>query len=174
MGEKVTREAFIYLAPKKRDDVDMFAQCGSCRMFVPFVEHFKGSRCIIHGSKKVVDEDDSCGFYVDWPTPDGKPNAQVVSDHAKELAKNIQGSVTPAESGFVDDRVQCHRCEWFDARKTKCRLYDELTETLPEMFDCDPAVEKNACCNAWTDPGEDTDEKKTRPEALYTHPRSKK
>ncbi len=131
----IERDAFIYLEPKSRDDREWFAQCKSCRMFVPQM-----SRCIIHGSKVKVGEGDSCGFWVDWPTPDGSPNPQVVSDHAAELRKDIPGSVTPKESGFVDDRVQCHRCDFFE--EGTCYLYRSLG--------LDDQVKHNACCNAWT------------------------
>ncbi len=146
---KVTREAFVFLAPKPRDGEDDFAQCGSCRMFVPQVKGLNGSRCIIHGSKKVIEADDSCCFYVDWPTPDGKPNPKVVADHAAELAKDIPGSVTPKESGWVDGRVQCHRCRFAESDVTVCGLFRMLNKEFPDDFDLDDAIVTHSCCNGW-------------------------
>jgi hypothetical protein len=153
MPDKVTRAAFIYLEPKPRDDNGTFAQCWSCRMFVPEVTGLDGGRCIIHGSKVDIDADDSCGFYVDWPTEDGEPNPQVVHDHAEELAKNIPGSVTPEESGLIDDRVQCHRCAFAEAGATVCGLYRSLSRARPRIVDLDDRIKPHACCNAWTDRG---------------------
>lgn len=143
MIERITRDAFLYLAPKK--DKATFAQCGPCRMFVPEVEGREGGRCVIHGSDVEIDEDDSCGFMVEWPTPDGKPNPEVVKDHAEELAKGIPGSVTPEESGLVDRRVQCHRCRYMEDGPT-CGLYAKLNQMSD--FDLDEKIERNACCNA--------------------------
>jgi hypothetical protein len=153
MTEKIDRSSFIYLPPKNGTEED-FAQCGPCRMFVPeelLPKGFKGDRCIIHGTRVVIDEDDSCGFMVPWPTPDGTPNVEVQKDHAAELAKDIPGSVTPEQSGLVSRRVQCHRCKW-PANKaiTRCRLYYMLTKKFPDIFDLDPNIEPHACCNAQT------------------------
>ncbi len=136
--------AFIYLEPKARDDEKTFAQCGACRMFVPG----KGGRCVIHGSHVKVDDDDSCGFWVDWPA--GKPNPKVVADHRAELDKGITGSVTPAESGLVDERVQCHRCGHYKAQGSVCQLYQRLNMIrLPRLFRLKEEVKPHACCNGW-------------------------
>lgn len=145
---KVTRDAFLYLAPKK--DKKNFAQCIDCRMFVPMVEGYEGGRCVIHGSNIEIDGDDSCGFMVEWPTPDGKPNPKVVKDHAEELAKGIPGSVTPKESGLVDRLVQCHRCFFERDNVTWCFLFDFMNKMAPEIFDFDINIERHACCNAQT------------------------
>lgn len=163
MTEKITRTAFIYLEPKSRDDKGTFAQCWSCRMFVPEVKGLEGSRCVIHGSKVKVDADDSCSYWVDWPTDDGEPNPEVVSDHAGELAKGIKGSVTPEESGLVDDKVQCHRCSFAEEDTTVCGLYKKLNKKLPDLFKLDTSIKTNACCNAWMEKEED----KTRLKKLY-------
>ncbi len=144
MADKVGRDAFLYLAPKK--DEEDFAQCEACRMFVPEVEGREGGRCVIHGSDVEIDEDDSCGFMVEWPTPDGKPNPEVVEDHAEELAKGVPGSVTPEESGLVSRRVQCHRCR-FMVEGPRCGLYMELNR-VSNNFDLVVEIEEHACCNA--------------------------
>lgn len=152
LGKKVERNAFLYLEPKTTSQREDFAQCGPCRMFVPeklLEGKLIGDRCIIHGSTVVIDEDDSCGFMVPWPNPD-KPNTQVMKDHAEELLKMIPGSVTPDESGLVDRRVQCHRCRFTDNRAVKCGLYENLNKTFPYMFDLNPEITPNSCCNAQT------------------------
>lgn len=150
MTEKVGRVAFLYLDPKPRDDKGTFAQCWSCRMFVPKVEGLEGSRCIIHGSKVCVDADDSCGFYVDWPTAKGEPNPEVQEDHAEELKKGIPGSVTPDESGLVDKRVQCHRCIFARNEARVCGLYAALNRAS-DAVKFDEKITPNSCCNAWTE-----------------------
>ncbi len=148
---KVEREAFVYLEPKSRDGHKNFAQCASCRMFVPKVKGLDGSRCIIHGSSIDIDSDDSCGFWCDWPTLTGSPNLKVIQDHAAELEKSIPGSVLPSESGLVDDRVQCHRCEFYIENGPRCGLYEMLNKILPTKFNMNPNIEEHACCNAWTE-----------------------
>ncbi len=144
---KITRDAFLFLKPKHL--ADDFAQCGPCRMYVP--PESLGSKtgaCILHGSKVEIDEDDSCGFMAPWPTPDGKPNPKVVQDHAAELLKNIPGSVTPADSGLVSRRVQCHRCIYADTTVSKCGLYAKLNRLMGDEFNLDTRIERHSCCNA--------------------------
>ena len=145
---KIERDAFLFLKPKHLDED--FAQCGPCRMFVP-AEALDGKmkgRCILHGSKVDIDEDDSCGFMAPWPTPDGKPNPKVVGDHAAELLKNIPGSVTPEDSGLVSRRVQCHRCVYADQSVSKCGLYAKLNRLMSDEFNLDTKIERHSCCNA--------------------------
>ncbi len=144
MADKITRDAFLYLAPKK--EKENFAQCIACRMFIPEVEGYKGGRCVIHGSEVEIDGDDSCGFMVEWPTANGAPNPETVEDHAEELAKGVPGSVTPEESGLVSRRVQCHRCRFVE-EGPRCGLYIELN-SVSSNFDLDVNIEPHACCNA--------------------------
>lgn len=159
---KIGREAFLYLAPRKGiDDPKTFAQCGPCRVFVPeeaLNERFDGDRCVFHGSKKKVDDDDSCGFMVPWAK--GKPEPEVVAKHAKEIEKGIPGSTTPERSGLVSKLVQCHRCAWPKDQATKCGLYEKLNREFPEIFDLDEKIEPHACCNAWDDPKDKTKREK--------------
>lgn len=143
---KVTRDAFLYLEPKHNEED--FAQCGPCRMFVGEGHGFDEGRCILHGTRVEIDDDDSCGFMAEWPTPDGAPNPEVVLDHARELHEGIPGSVTPKESGLVDRRVQCHRCKFANAAVSRCGLYEKLNAAFPEIFDLDPKIKRHACCNA--------------------------
>jgi len=146
---RITRDAFLFLTPKTDNQNDYFAQCGPCRMFVPdkYLEgKLKGDRCIIHGSKQVVNEGMSCGFMCSWPTPNGSPVEHVIKDHAAELLKIIPGSVTAKDSGLVDRRVQCHRCRFSDGNK--CGLYRRLNQAMPQIFDLDESITPNSCCNA--------------------------
>lgn len=148
--ERITRDAFLFLDPGVNPKAD-FAQCGPCRMFVPD-EALKGFRdhdlCIIHGSDVKVDEGYSCGFMCGWPT--GKPNPKVIADHAAELRKGIPGSVTPTDSGLVDRPVRCQNCDYHNAARGRCGLYEELNDKFPTMFNLDPVVTPYSCCNANT------------------------
>ena len=153
MADLVDRSAFLYLEPKKGNEKE-FAQCGTCRLFVPGPKGSGGEagetlgRCVIHGSYVDIDEDDSCGFYVPWPTPGGVPIPKVVADHKAELEKGIQGSVTAVESGLVDREVQCHRCRFAEVGATRCGLYVELNKKMPDKVLLNPKIEPHACCNA--------------------------
>src|ERR1051325_2797382 len=146
----MTRDAFIFLTPKSDAEKEEFAQCGPCRMFVPehYLDGIKGSRCVSDGSDVEVDDDDSCGFFVSWPTEDGSSVEHVVEDHAAELIKGIPGSVTPEDSGLVSRRVQCRRCTFEQGGARKCGLYEELNSKLPDTFDLNTKITPNSCCNA--------------------------
>jgi hypothetical protein len=151
VADKITRDAFLFLRPKLPKLAEDFAQCGPCRMFVPeeaLGGELKGDRCIIHGAFVAIDEDDSCGFMVGWPTEDGSPNPEVVKDHAAELKKQIPGSVTPEDSGLVSRRVQCHRCEFAENNVTRCGLFAKLNQAMPDIFNLNTEIEQHSCCNA--------------------------
>jgi Pyruvate/2-oxoacid:ferredoxin oxidoreductase delta subunit len=146
-GLKNTRDAFLYFNHRPNSPKTEFAQCVTCRMFVP--DEYMGTDsdmdlCVAHGSNVKVGEEYSCGLYSGWPK--GPPNPQVIRDHAAELKKGIPGSVTPKESGLVERKVRCENCAFFD--KNKCRLYMMLNKTLPNLFDLDENVEPYGCCNA--------------------------
>ncbi len=166
MSEKIGRDAFLYLEPKSGQETD-FAQCGPCRMFVPqkaLGDKFERDRCIIHGSFVEIDEDDSCGFMVPWPTSDGEPVAAVVEDHAGELKKMITGSVTEVDSGLVSRRVQCHRCKFpTNDEISRCGLYEDLNKKFSDEFALDPNIKPHACCNAQMPKAQ----RKTRLKAMY-------
>jgi hypothetical protein len=85
---------------------------------------------------------------VSWPTPDGRPVPHAVAGHAAELRKGIEGSVTPEESGLVDRRVQCHRCEFAEKGAIYCGLFAKINKALPEEFDLNPKIHPHGCCNA--------------------------
>ncbi len=140
--EKIQRDAFLYFDPHANSDEEEFAQCSTCRMFVP------GDRCIVHGSKVKVEATGSCGLYAIWPK--GKANPIVIGDHRAELDKGIPGSVTTKESGYVNRKVRCDNCEFFDGEESDCELYENLNKTLPQLFDLDVNVKEDGCCNANT------------------------
>lgn len=140
--EKVTRNAFMFL----EGDSGEFAQCITCRMYIPGAYTQDGiPRCIVHGSTVGVGDEWSCGEFAKWPR--GKPEEQVIKNHAKELAGGLPGSFTPEESGLVARKVRCINCAFFAG---KCGLYAKLNKAFPEIFDLDEKVEKLDCCNANT------------------------
>jgi hypothetical protein len=125
-GHKIKRDAFLYLAP--REPKDEFAQCSTCRMFLPDKE-----RCAILGPSVHVPAEASCGFYIH-----GEPN----DDQDCEVV------VKPTEAGLVRREVRCENCASFD--DGKCKLYETLNEIKPEIFDLDENVDSGACCNGQT------------------------
>lgn len=124
-GEKITRNAFIYMPPK--GDKNNFAQCGTCINFLP-----EDGRCAIMGKSVEIDEDDSCGLYVN-----GTPNND----------QECVARVTPEQAGLVDSKVRCENCRAFDGGW--CELYGKINKALPETFDLEEKVDAKACCNAW-------------------------
>ena len=127
-GDKITRQAFLYLEPKSGQNEKDFAQCGSCALY-------SGSSCYLHAQDVQIKPDASCGFYCyGTPNPDYK---------GKEL-----GAVTPDESELAEVLVQCHRCIYFHEDKSICGLYQELNQKFPDQFDLDENVKPHGCCNA--------------------------
>lgn len=155
--EKNTRDAFLYLEPKKKKLRKEFAQCSTCRMFVPD-EYTEGKidLCIIHGSDVKVGEGYSCGMYAPWPK--GTPEEKVMQNHAKELSGGLPGSFTPEESGLVEREVRCENCEFHRPDEGECGLYALLNKKMPDYFDLDVKVEPHGCCNANIQRDNDGDE----------------
>lgn len=120
-GEKIGREAFIYLS----GDTDDYAQCSSCWMFNPEKE-----RCVILGPDFHVDADATCCFYMKGEPLDDMP---------------LIARVTPEEAGYVDRQVRCENCRYGG---DKCGLYVMLNKKLPDVFDLEEEIEPRACCNA--------------------------
>jgi Pyruvate/2-oxoacid:ferredoxin oxidoreductase delta subunit len=148
-GIKNTRDAFLYFNHRPNSPKTQFAQCVTCRMFVP--DEYMGTDndkdlCIAHGSKVGVGEEWSCGVYSPWPK--GSPVPEVIRNHAAELKKGIPGSLTPKETGLVNRKVRCQNCYFFKAGPKKCNLYELLNKALPELFDLDENVDPYGCCNA--------------------------
>lgn len=122
LGAKIHRDAFLYLNP--RGDKEKFAQCGTCRLFT-------GKKCLILGDTKVA-ADDSCGLYIH-----DKPQLNKAGEE-KPL-------VTPKEAGFVSRQVRCENCRSFE--DGKCRLFETLNKSNPDIFDLNEKVDAHGCCN---------------------------
>ncbi len=125
---KIDRSAFLYFDPKAPKS--RFAQCGSCMMFVPDHE-----RCTIHGPDVPVAAGSTCGLYVH-----GKPMPGA----------HVMCAVTPEESGLEHRKVRCENCAWFDAARSRCKLFGALNAMAPATFALDLRVEPQGCCNANT------------------------
>lgn len=124
---KVTREAFLYMAPKAPNDE--FAQCGTCFMF-----DSEDKTCAIMGPDVKIEAEWSCGLYVH-----GKPKQKIIPIKC----------VIPAAAGLFKDKVRCENCFYFDAEESECVLYQDLNQKNKD-FKLDTKVEAKACCNAWT------------------------
>ncbi|PWT78348.1 MAG: hypothetical protein C5B60_01285, partial [Chloroflexi bacterium] len=122
-GQKKQRDAFLYLDPRTPDK--RFAQCGTCRLFLPGRE-----LCGIIGNHAVAS--DSCGFYGHGKPTDDQP---------------VTKSVTAKEAGFVRRQVRCENCKHFHDGHL-CGLFETLNKVMPDEWDLDPEVDKYGCCNA--------------------------
>lgn len=123
--QKIDRSAFIYLDPQGKKEE--FAQCGTCVAFLPGKK-----RCGYFGKNDEVVANASCGLYVHGKPHDDQP---------------IINAVTPKEAGYVLGQVRCENCTWYV--NSKCELFEKLNQQLPDIFDCDPAVDAQGCCNGW-------------------------
>ena len=123
-SKKLTRNVFLYQDPI--GDKKIFAQCGSCMMFVS-----NKQRCAILGTTLKVTKEASCNLYIH-----GKPHDQPIVE-----------SVTPEVAGFVVRKVRCENCRAFDGEDT-CGLYQMLNDLTPEKFDLNETVDPYGCCTA--------------------------
>jgi hypothetical protein len=123
-GKKIDGSAFIYLAPKAPKTE--FAQCKTCFLFKPDSE-----RCGIFAPDVKVTAEQSCGLYLH-----GKPNEN----------QECRSTTTPEAAGLVDGPVRCENCRWYD---NGCRLYEMLSQKMPDVFKLDPNVDPQGCCNAF-------------------------
>ena len=124
-GDKINRDAFIYLNPKA--PTKDFAQCKTCTMFLP-----NKQRCSAFSESFKVVANGSCALYCN-----GKPNDN----------QQINNSVTPEQAGYVVAQVRCENCDWF--KDDICKLYEILNNKLPDIFELDENVDLKGCCNAW-------------------------
>jgi hypothetical protein len=124
--KKIKRDAFLYLGPK--EPKKEFAQCSSCRLYLPERE-----RCGILGPHVHVPAEASCGFYLH-----GEPTED----------QECEAVVKPSEAGLVRRKVRCENCVSFD--HGTCKLFKMLNETKPEIFDLDESINEKGCCNAQT------------------------
>jgi hypothetical protein len=120
---KRERDAFLYMNPK--GDPDKFAQCGSCRFFMPGLK-----KCAPMGGERVL-AGWSCGGYGFGTPTDDQP---------------ITRSWSPEEAGLVKRQVRCENCVSFD--DGECELFRKLNEAFPKLFDLDVDVDAKGCCNA--------------------------
>jgi hypothetical protein len=122
---KITRDAFLYLDPK--GDGKNFAQCSTCRLWTE-------KTCLIMG-KTPIKGSMSCGLY-----SHGTPQP--------ELAGQEVSAVSPKEVGLVNRKVRCENCRSFDAKTSKCMLFQALNEQMGDKFNLDEKVKPQGCCNA--------------------------
>lgn len=125
-GEKIKRDAFLYMEPSGSNP--KFAQCEVCAFWTG-PQH---NSCYILGAD--VDADDTCGLFTL-----GKPNP--------DLAGRELNTVSKEAAGFTDRQVRCENCMVFDG-KGKCLGYEAINKALPEHFDLDVNVKPQGCCNA--------------------------
>lgn len=148
---KYDRSTFVYLEPREGiDGPDDFCQCISCQNFVPeraMRGVTAGNRCVMFGSSFPVEAYASCTLYAPWPQ--GKPEEWCISHEATHMMDGCRGSVTPGAAGYINARVQCHRCRQFDEMEKECELYECLNAALPNIFALNETVDRHGCCDAW-------------------------
>lgn len=98
-----------------------FAQCATCWKFT-------GKTCLEFSSKDIVKPTGSCGLYCV-----GKPQSHNIG---KENA-----GTTPEIAGYVDRKVRCEHCEFFEEGDNDCLLFRTLNI---KNYKVDP----DGCCNA--------------------------
>lgn len=119
---KIKRDAFLYL-----DGTDSrFAQCGTC------VTGY--NTCKIMGNTRVSVEYGSCGFYI----------------RGRAVLTLAIANLTKTQTGYVERRVRCENCKFFNYPRSGCRLFASLNKTDPEIWDLDDRVSPHGCCNAQT------------------------
>lgn len=148
----ITRDAFLYMEPPENMEApEKFAQCETCRKFIPQAAP-AGDLCIELGPNEKVGEEYSCGLYSTWPA--GRAEPQVVQNHLIEIQtaaqKNERGFVSAKEAGLVERQVRCENCHYFDSGRSICIFFAFLKDFNPFVFNLDPKVKPRACCNAQT------------------------
>ena len=127
---KVVRSSFLYFHPIAVDPRE-FAQCGTCQNYVP-----DDDRCVLLSSDFEVNEEDACNMYLPGQTaPETAPKFELW---------------TPDVVGFYRGNVRCENCVYFSDQDNLCGFYKILNQQLPSLFDCDPNVQPQGCCNAFT------------------------
>ena len=126
-GDKIGRWAFLYMEPSDPGSAKDFAQCSTCQLFMPGKK-----RCGIFGPDDVVKANASCGLYLQGKPHDDQP---------------IQAIVSPEAAGYVEGKVRCENCSWYD--DGICGLFADLDEKMPDTFDLGSTVSPKGCCNAW-------------------------
>lgn len=112
------KSTFLYMDPKVSHD---FAQCATCWKFT-------GKTCLEFSSNDIIKPTGSCGLYsVGTPQPD-----HIGREH---------GSTTPEIAGYVDRKVRCEHCKFFEEEDKDCLLFIMLN--IKEY-----KVNPDGCCNA--------------------------
>lgn len=128
--EKITRAAFQYMEPEGRVPSGTFAQCSTCTLWNP-----EDSNCSLMAQLIIDDPDEaSC----DWYVP-GEP-AAIESEQI----------LSASEAGFVDRKVQCHRCFHFNAADSTCGGYAAMNKAMPDLFALSTKVKPHGCCSLQT------------------------
>ena len=154
--EKIKRDTFLYMEPPEGYyRPEAFANCETCRKYVPQDYAKTGNLCIELGPDPKIGDDWSCCLYSWWPLL--KPNPVVIKDHLVEIQdarkKGASDFVSPKVAGLVHRQVRCENCGYFDEPDSDCELFEMLNEKFPEYFDLDEKVKPLACCNAQTAKG---------------------
>lgn len=124
-GKKIGRDAFLYMESHGNGH-----SCSSCRLWTDN----RHKVCLVHGKDQEIDGDDVCGLHIPGPA---QPNE----------AKNALPLVSPQESGLCEGPTSCGRCKYLE--NDECGLYKMLNRRLPELFELNESVKRDACCNAY-------------------------
>ena len=149
-----TRDAFLYLDPTGDSILDArFAQCGTCKEFLA------DDTCFVFGSKVVAEA--SCGLYIP-----GAADPDWTSDGTQY--------VSPTAAGYVVRDVRCENCYYFDATHSLCGLFVDLNRARPDVWNLNPFVHRQGCCNAQTPMivdklGDDVDKSSDHPGGADLH-----
>lgn len=127
--EPLDRSIFVYIEPKEGEKE--FAQCSTCRMFLP-----EYNLCSILGTRFKVSPNGSCTEY----TPGG-PAEESELEH-------VSAAFAPSEVGYEERPVRCENCRFFSTGDYKCDLYHRLNTTYPTIFSLKERVHPKGCCNA--------------------------
>ena len=131
-GGKVTRDAFLYMDPQ--GDPKIFAQCGSCALFLPSKQLCAVIRAAAGGAEHVMAAW-SCGGYAF-----GEPDDD----------QRILAAMPAEEAGLVQRAVRCENCRFRDG-EAWCGLFDSLNKQNSDIFDLDPNIDFYGCCDAQSD-----------------------
>jgi hypothetical protein len=135
--EKIDRSAFLFMSTRKPEA--QFAQCLTCAFFIK-----NKGRCENFGPDNEIRARGSCGGYAYGPDGSklGKPMSRM----------------TPTEAGYVERKVRCEDCKFFDPKdepQTHCDLYTQLNLMMPSVFALNRYVTAYDCCNANTEGARD-------------------
>jgi len=115
------KSTFLYFKSKETNP----NQCASCRMFLN-----KLGICSLHGKDVKIEPTMSCNYYL----PSGPaPSSEL---------EHVQVSITPKESGLINEKVSCERCEYYDEDCGECLFFKSLN--------IESKIDPHGCCTNWT------------------------